>query len=854
MQAPPEGAARDPAAASAASAGLGVVRFLVDPNARVVTDGDVGDSVLTLGIWRSSVEISGQLRRASAEGLASWSVVPGPGSSVQVDLRLTPEVKAAEVIRRGPEVLEIQLSETRFAGASVRVRAQLREEAAARAGEAPDTKLRSILDEPGRISPTWVQYPPFLLPVGPAGPMRNPVRWEVRPRTWGRVPTVIREGWSASPPLREAVLDAEDGSPVQAVMSIKDYPTPDDAARIAYALARGWILGQVDPATGQPVDPGRAGDSYLLAAGLAPDADWAAWARGRAAYHQEHERRFDESQYQARRAAQLRPEDPERPHWEVGAGISLVGRERWEEGIEQITSWLGGVPALDESVLFEGRRAVLVALWNQGDAWRAARVLDLLREEHPTLTNDPAWDEEWGLLLLDAGRYPEARGYFERLERTADTRVLRERSRWWLHEAAMGAGNLLEARRALRRLLEQTPGSALGPLTQMRLEILDLLAADPKERAIGWPELAVKLQEKALLWPQTSLELEALSLTAQIWLDEGLYEDGLRLYEWVDERGQPNRSALAFRRVLCEHAPAAFRSLRARDEHVAALGVWRRYLERPEMRTCVDPLLRADAAATALTAGLPEIALTWLGQAVAEGQRGRDDAYHLSKMAAIYLEEGRVDVARRTMEFLRTSELPVDEVQVEEVWGNLLVAEGRPAEALEHYDRAVAAAASSARRRPLIPELRLERGKARALVDDRAGATEDLRFALENKAGTDPVGNWLLVARLEQRFAETESDAKFTPRTAAAERAWKAVEGAIAAARALDVEPSAEQDRALTWFEASAKLALGKEKRARKLLQELGKGSDAWGLRARNRLGSLDVEQALDARTTRRQR
>ncbi len=840
--------ARDPDAATAESADRGVLRLQIDPGARVVVDDDTRDRVFSVTLWRQTAPLGAQLRGVDLAGLAAFGVVDQADGAQRLDLRLRDDVRGTSVVRRGPDVLEIQLSSRLFAGAAVRVE---RQQTAAReqvgAGE-PDAELGAILAETLPAAQQWVEVPPFLFPVGRTTPVREAIEFAPHGRTWGLVPPVIRDAWATDDRIAAAIREAEEGAPDDAARSLHGYPTPDDPARVLLALARGWIWAQPVGPTRAPASAGNASEALQLASALAPDAEWAPWARARAAYHLEWERRYDEALLLYRQAIQAAPDHRERPYWEIGVGIALIGRGRGEEGVAQVAKWAGVLGAHEEDFQFEARRAVLYALWELGEPERAARVLDLLTERHPSRATTPDDALHWGLLLLDAGRPAEARPHLDTVERLAERRVVRERARWWLHEAAMATGDQLEARRALRRLLAQTPGSALGPLAKVRLQALDLVGTPAGERAMGWPEFALVLEREALLWPHTVLELEALSMTAQILMDAGLLEEGLRMYSWVEDRGGDSRGAIAFDEIVCRFAPVAFRSLERRGHAVAALGLWRTYLEGPEQRACVDPAIRAEAAATALSSGLPDLALSWLGQAVAEGQSQTDEATYLLTMARVFLDEGRPEAARRTLRFIEAGELPADPGAVAEAWGDVTLAEGDALVAVSSYDRALGSADPGDGAR--IASLRMRRGQARLQAGQPALAEADLTFALDQGGAENAAGGWLLVAGLRQKRAEAASDPSFRPLDDVGRDAWRAT--LDAADKALAASPVESQRRSATWHRASALLGLGDVDAASALLDELADEGDVWGLLAKNRRSSLALEQDLDARTTER--
>ena len=815
----------------------------VDANARITADNDLTDQVLSVSFWGQQQPLAAQLRGVEVNGLRSFTIVPGVTSGQRLDLRLDADVRSASIVRRGRTELEIVLSNQLYAGAAVRL--QTSRAAAPDPLSEEDAALAEVLTDPLAQAPSWVHLEPFYFPLGVDSPLREALVPPQAPRTWGFVPPVIRDAWLSQARVKEAVSQAEQGDPLAASRSLHGLPTPDDATKVLLALARGWIWAQPN-ALGEPANDSLAGEAFQLAAALAPDAPWEPWARGRAGYHYERQRSWDEALFHYRLAIEGAPDHRERPYWELGAGVCLMGRGRLAEGLAQITRAAGSLPEADDVNRFHARVAVLFALHEAGDVARAARVLDLLLEAHPGQANDPSWMVPWSLVLLDAGRPAQAVPWLERIETTATRRVRRERARWWRQEAALATGDLLEARRALRRILELTPGSVLVPMAKLRLRVLDLLATDPGKRETSWPQLGITLRELAQEWPFTPLEDEALSLAAQIFLTSGLIADGLNLYGWIERRTPSTGGASAFETVVCRFAPILFEELRASQEPVAAVGVWTRFLEDPGMQACVDPRAQAEAAATALTAGLPDLALRWLGQAVAEGRGGADDAAYLVTMSAVYLGEGRPDAARRTLEFVENSDLPKDRGQLAAAWAEVAMAEGAPVEAIRRYDQAIKDAGGSIRGGARLPSLRYARGLAR-LAAEAEGAEEDMVFGLENGGTDDLAGGWMQVAALRQALAEAGSDADWQPTTPAARARWESV--AAAADATAESARTEAHTRAATWHRASAMLAIGDREEALTLLGSLEDEGDAWGLLARRRRGSLAFEKTLDEGT-----
>ena len=108
-------AERDPDVANPESANLGVLRFRIDPGARVTVDRALDDRILSLVFSRQESPLAAQLRGKETPGLVGFSVVPLRASQ-RLDLRLANAVRGSEVIRRGADVIEIQFSTRQIEG------------------------------------------------------------------------------------------------------------------------------------------------------------------------------------------------------------------------------------------------------------------------------------------------------------------------------------------------------------------------------------------------------------------------------------------------------------------------------------------------------------------------------------------------------------------------------------------------------------------------------------------------------------------------------------------------------------------------------------------------------------------
>ena len=132
-------------------------------------------------------------------------------------------------------------------------------------------------------------------------------------------------------------------------------------------------------------------------------------------------------------------------------------------------------------------------------------------------------------------------------------------------------------------------------------------------------------------------------------------------------------------------------------------------------------------------------------------------------------------------------------------------------------------------------------------IDKVKRAEDDLVYALLND-GTDRTAHgWLVVANIRQARAEAASDPSFRPNGADGRAAWTST--LEAADLALAADPLPGQKRAATWHRASALLGLEEVQKADELMAGLAEEGDAWGLLAKNRRSSLQLEQQMDTRT-----
>jgi len=801
----------------------------VSPDALVTAESRIDAGVFRLSITQQREVVGPQIAKSISPALLSYSIVPISAHAMRLDLRLNPGVRGVSVNRPEATRLEVNFEEHKFSGRAVDLAAR-REGAAAVATKASweDQPVAQLLSAPGFKSLPWVEWQGVYLAVGAASPVRLAMPLRIRPYAFGTVPIEVEKAWNRKSLLKEAVMLAELGDAVTAGQSLTGLPAGKDSSRALVALARGYVWSRTLD-SGQPVYAGRAADAYVLAAGLMPKADWAPWARGQAAYLLSQDRRFVEAMLQARKAIEAAPESPERPYWELVRGFSQIHLGDEGPGMTTVVKAVNGVPPDDAHIHFEARRVVAHSLWSIGEYARASQVVDLLLAEHPVAARSPIWDMLWSRIFLDANRPARALPFLERIEEAATRRVDRIRARWWLHEAALAHRDLDAARTWLRDLLHQTPGSTVVPLARMRLRLLDLLAVEDQEGKdrINRQAVALALRAEALAWPHTVVEDEALSTAAQLFIALGLLEDGLNLYRWVENRTPTTGGAIAYQEVVCDSAPKLFDFLRNRGEVTRALGIYRGFLDDLRMHSCVDPQTRSDAASAALAAGLPDLAAKWLGQAIAEGVSRNDAAENLVQLATIYLEEGKIESAAKTLDYLENSRMQRASLRISAARADVLAAQGYYEEAISSYDRAIDRSRSSVRTQAAVPSLTYRRGLAAEKAGDDVQALKDVYAGVAAGGAGDATAGWFHVATLASRLRRDAGDWKIVLRACdELEQALKSSPG------------DSSRLRGLLWHRSQAQFRLGRTDEAKPGLQDLAVGTDTWALAARQLLAA----------------
>lgn len=802
----------------------------LSPDALITADSRLDNGIFRVNISQQREVLGPQIANSLSPALESYSIVPISAHALRLDLRLDPGVRGVSIVRPTSTRLEINFEEHKYSGRAVEIaarEAQKEEDAASSSWE--DKPLADLLQAPGFKSLPWVQWQGLYIPVGAESPVRLALPIEVRPYPFGTVPLEVEQAWRRKSLLKKAVARAESGDIVAAGESLAGLPAEKDSSRALVALARAYVWSRID-ASGEHFHPGRAADAFILAAGLMPKAEWAPWARGQAAYLLGRERRFVEAMMQARKAIDSAPDNPDRPYWEITRGFSQIQLGQASGGLEAVVRSLNGTPSEDSHIRFEARRVIAHSLWTSGEFARASQVVDLLLAETPIAARNSDWDMLWARIYLDANRPARALPFLERIEEGAAKKIDRIRARWWLHEAALAHRDLDDARIWLRELMSKTPGSTLVPIARMRLRLLDLLASEDEEggQPIDRQKVALDLRGEALMWPHTSVEDEALSTAAQLFISMDLLEDGLNLYHWIQQRTPTHGGAVAYEEVVCASAPKLFDILRNQGNVTRALGIYRSFLDDTRMHACVDPQTRSDAAAAAQAAGLPALAAKWLGQAVAEGVARADAAENLVQLASIYLEEGKVDSAAKTLDYLENLQMERSSLRTDAVRADVLAAQGLYDEAISSYNSAIEASFRSVRTRAAVPSLTYRRGLAKEMGGNDAAAFPDVYKGASLGGAPDPVAGWFHVATLASRLARGEKD-------------WRSVLEACEELEELlgkRKDPQEDRLRGVRWHRAQALFRLDSIDESQPLLRELSSGTDTWALSARQLLRS----------------
>lgn len=810
----------------------------ISPQARISGGARIERGVYRLTLLDQDLPLGGQLAAARVHGLQSFSLVPLGDGAYRVDLRVQPGIRGVSIERPAAGRIVVRLGERPAPGgalgfsvdaATSDVIEAARAATATLAVPATDIGLLSVLLAPLEHPPEHVEWPPVLWPIGRKSPVSPKLDSEMVPLLPSPPPQSVRDGWATVPELQLAVAAAEAGKPKEAIFRLRDVEAETDEGRALLSLARAWAWSLPGEGFQEPLEPGRAADAAQAAAASHPQAPWSDWARGLAGYNWEREHRLPEAGVQYAQAAARATDARAQAYWNVRHGVTRLSRDEAGLGSHQVAASLGALPTKDDRLRFEARRATALALWRDGDRVRAAALVDLIRAEHPTLASEPIHDEAWGVLYLHGGRPSAALPFLQRAAREATRSQPRERARWWLHEAGLALRDADAARRALLELKVEAPRSVLAPLAKARLLVLDHLLQDGKGGK-GRAELIQKLESIAIAHPDTAIASEALSYVGQLYLSMDLFDDGLHLYRWLEQRHAG--SAAAYDEVVCRYAPQAFHIMRLRGETTRAIGVYRTFLDTPRMHLCSASEAREEAAAAALAAGLPQIGARWLGQAIAEGTDPTRAGQNLLQLASLYVEDGRLDAAEQTLKYVEKQGYALRPGDVDTVRGDLHRARKEHAPALDRYGKALAAVGTTARAGGAVPTLRWREGEALEALGRPEEALVAWRDALEGGGAPDAGLGWARYATLRAETAQ--SAAHWTATLSAAERALELpLDGTLV--------PTMQSLR------AEALANLGRNAEASETATGLSSGTDAWSLLARERLGAAAFEKELEA-------
>lgn len=814
-----------------------VLGLTLSPGARVSATARIERGIYRLWIVDQDLPLGAQLASARVAGLQSFSLVPEGRGAYRIDLRVLPGIRGARVERPAAGRLTVRLGDRPFPGGALgfgldaapdEIVAAHQPAVESIAGATTDRALLGLLLAPLERPAEVVEWPPILWPIGRKSPVIPALESALIPLLPAPPPESVRAAWAQEQELQLAVTAAEAGKPKECIFRLRTYQPKSDQQAALLALARAWAWSL--PAAGwkEPLEPGRAADAAQLAAALDPKAPWVDWARGLAGYAWEREHRLDEGMVQYAQAGAATQDSERRAYWNTRrAALSLQG-ERSGPGLLDLARWLGGLPAPEDLLRFEARRAAAIALWRGGDAVRAAAVVDLIRAEHPALASEPHHDESWGVLYLHGGRASAALPFLQRAARTAERSQPRERARWWLHEAALSLRDADGARRALLELQVEAPRSVLRPMARARLAVLDHLLQDGKG-GTGRAELIQKLERTALAHPDTRIASEALSFVGQLYLSLDLFEDGLQLYRWLEDRHAG--SAAAYEEVVCRYAPQAFHILRLRGDTTRAIGTYRTFLDTPKMHLCSASEAREEAAHAALAAGLPQLGARWLGQAIAEGTDPTRAGQNLVQLANLYVADGRLEAADQTLAYVEKQGYVVRPGDLDTTRGDLHRARREHAPALASYQRALQAVLGSARAAGASPLLRWREGEAHEALGQHELALVAWREALEQGGAPDAGLGWARYATLRAETAATPVQ-------------WQATLSATERALAETLDETLVPT--MLSLRAESLAHLGRTAEASETATGLSSGSDAWALLARERLGALDFERQLD--------
>jgi tetratricopeptide (TPR) repeat protein len=219
------------------------------------------------------------------------------------------------------------------------------------------------------------------------------------------------------------------------------------------------------------------------------------------------------------------------------------------------------------------------------------------------------------------------------------------------------------------------------------------------------------------------------------------------------------------------------------------------------------------------------LATRWLGQAVATGGTTSDDALNLIELARLYLREGNLRSAQKTLNYIEVTNTTIPAGLVDEVWGDIHLKNKRFEQAAESYDKALVGVAKSARHRNRDARIRFQRGLAIRALGKHAESIVDLQKGLDG--GGAPRGPQPWIRLIESTLAIASKPADYE-------------QALVFCAKAEQGELNETSHRAVSWHRSHALAELGRTEEADQILQDLSGGTDAWAVMA--------VEAQLDNR------
>ena len=806
---------------------LARIDLTVSQDTMVTTHAGVRDGLFVIDTWLQDRDLGPGLSLLDSRILKGYRLLSVRGTHERVVLEVGPDVRAVEVRRPDPETLRILFLPHRFAGGLDRYRRQV---AARDATSAWDERLRGILQEQPTLPPPPPAWEGFHFPIGPSSVVRPP-------RTRNRItpppppPAVLSLAWTGDELFARAIANSDQGDRLTAHLVLRGDPAPRSEARDALtAAARGWIWGRLGP-SGEAGDPGIAADSFLLAAGLAPRAPWRHWALAQAGWQYEQLGMMHEAEWWLSQAAEAATDERDRARWRLTAAQArLIGEADTHSNLQsvaEVARHLGG--AMDDATELRAAslRLVADALWRADDPARAARVADLLLEVDPQPSAATLELVAW--LYLDARRYDDAAGYIDRLLDAAVTPQRLERGLWYRHELGVSRRDAVMAYRALAELRRRAPRSVLLPLADIRQLLLEAIIKRESGKRVAWQDLGLELRRIALRWPHTPVEWEAIAFAAQILGRLGLHRDALELALWLSRQEDAQMPA-GSDELLCEQGERTFEELMSQGEELIAAGLYARALSSDRVRSCLSPDHALRAADAAVGAGLPKLALRWMGLALAEGVAPERRRETFARMARMYVRAGQLTAAEQSLAFLDRGATAQDANSAARAATDVAFqrASGHPAEATRRAEAWLTEHAEAPARERARVELALADAAEEAA--EPAAAARALADAVEHDPSRADAALRLRRAALLNQASRQDGD-------------WQLAADAVFAVRG-DVIPP-ERAREVDLYEAEAALASEDPSAALETLRRLSRGTDIWALRSRELLRRRSFSEAL---------